>query len=395
MKNNYGGKMKGRYIHPMWIVIVVFAIGSLGFAFKRIDSKDKDRPWLGVSVIDVSKKNKKEYDLGRNEGIQISYVVDDSPADFVDLERGDLILSVDGSDLKGPRHFTRLIRKKKPGDKLSLKVIHDGKNKTIKVELASYKDKEDEHQFFYSYNFDDDESGDKYSKPPFSVFFGGLNRPYLGIHMQDMNEDLAKYFNVDVEDGVLITDVEEDSPAEEAGMKPGDILSKIDGESVEVTDDILEILGDYDSGEEVEITVVRSGKEQKITVELGESNHSFGGFNVAPHIFNFRSRMHSPDNNIIIRLRDGEPRIIIRNKIIQRMNDRIHDRINFEINDNFNFHYDLDHLIQEGIHHKLEEKLDHLQDRLHDFKFNLRDLNQFEFKPEYNRKITKEHTLYI
>ena len=54
--------MKGRYIHPMWIVIVVFAIGSLGFAFKRIDSKDKDRPWLGVSVIDVSKKNKKEYD---------------------------------------------------------------------------------------------------------------------------------------------------------------------------------------------------------------------------------------------------------------------------------------------------------------------------------------------
>ncbi len=385
--------MKGRHIQPMWIVIAVFAIASLGFAFKRIDTKDKDRPWLGVSVTDVSKRNKKEYDLGRNDGVQINYVVDNSPADYVDLERGDLILSVDGSELKGPRHFTRLLRKKKPGDKLSLKVIHDGKNKTITVELASYKDKEDENRFFYSYNFDDD-SGDKYSKP-FSLFFGGLNRPYLGVHMQDMNEDLAKYFNVDVEDGVLITDVEEDSPAEEAGMKPGDILSKIDGESVEVTDDILEILGDYDFGEEVEITVVRSGKEQKIKVELGESEHSFGGFNVAPQIFNFRGRMHSPDSNIRIRLRDGEPSIIIRNKIIERINDKIHDRINFEINDNFNFHFDFDDLIQERFHHKLEEKLEHLQDRLHDFNFNFQDLNQFEFKPEHNRKITKEHTIYI
>lgn len=373
--------MKGR-IQLMWIMITVFAIASLGFAFKRIDSKDKDRPWLGVSVMDVSKKNKKEYDLGRNSGVQISYVVDDSPADFVDLERGDLILTVDGSELKGPRHFTRLIRKKKPGDKLSLKVIHDGKNKNINVELTSYKEKEDENKFFYSYSIDDD--GPR-------VFFSGMNRPYLGVHMQDMNSDLAKYFNVEAEDGVLITDVEEESPAEEAGMKPGDILSEIDGESIEVAEDVVEILGDYDSGEEVEITIIRSGNKQKINVELGESEHSFGRFNVAPRIFNFRNMRFTPDTKIRLRFRDKDPNIIIEERIINGINDRIHDRINFEIHDNLDFHPNLDNLIQELIHQNLEEKMKHL----HDFEFDLPDFNHFEFKPDHKRTNTKEQTIYI
>lgn len=381
-----GGNMKRRQFQLIWILIAVFAIGSLGFAFKRID-KDKDRPWLGVSVMDVSKKNKKEYDLGRNEGVQVSYVIDNSPADFVDLERGDLILAVDGAKLKGPRHFTRLIRKKKPGDNLSLEVIHDGKDKTIKVELANYQDRDDESGLFYSYGFRDDEP---------AVLFAGGSRPYLGVHMQDMNEDLAKYFSVDAEDGVLITDVEEESPAEDAGMKPGDILSQIGGEAVEVTDDVLEILGDYDSGEEVELSIVRSGKAQKINVELGESDHGYGGIHIAPRIFNFRNmRRHSPDKNIRIRLRDKEPRIIINNRIIDKINDRIHDRINLEILDNFDFHYNFDNLIEERIHHNLEEKLNRLQDRIHDFEFNFQDLNHFEFKPDHKRIHTKESIIYI
>ena len=228
------------------------------------ESKDEKKAFLGVSVQEVTKKYRKKYDLKRGEGILITHVTEDSPADFADMEYGDIILSVDGSELKSPGHLTRLIRKHNPGDKVTLQVIHDGKQKSLKLELSEYGEDEDYVGFSLLQS----------SPNIFSFNIG--EKPYLGVYLQELNEDLAGYFKVDEDAGVLITEVEEDSPAEAAGIKPGDILAEIDDEEVESPEDATEILSEYDAGDEIDITVIRSGGKKKIKVELDEPSSGSG-----------------------------------------------------------------------------------------------------------------------
>ncbi len=293
--------MRRRRNNLVWLGAIVTVAGLLVWSNTGV-SGDEDRAWLGVSLQEVTKDTRKKLDLKRGEGVEVCYVTDDSPADYADLEVGDVVLAVDGVELKSPRHLTRLIRKKNPGDKVSLQVIHDGNKKNLNIELAAYDDHVDD---IHLYSFGG-------VKAPGLRFFGS-ERPYLGVHIQDMSADLAKYFNVDAGDGVLITDVEEDSPAEAAGIKAGDIFAEIDGETIESSDDVVDILSDYDPEDEVELTVIRSGKEQKIKVELEESRFGFrrGAIRIGPR-GDFRT------------LDIGEP---------HRLQIRIEERIRNEVNE--------------------------------------------------------------
>lgn len=97
------------------------------------------------------------------------------------------------------------------------------------------------------------------------------DRPYMGVSLQDLNEDLAGYFGVKPGEGVLISDVEEGSPAKEAGLKSGDILTRIEAEKVGSSDDVRDILRDYAPGDEIEVTIIRSEKKSKAKVKLRQS----------------------------------------------------------------------------------------------------------------------------
>ncbi len=99
--------------------------------------------------------------------------------------------------------------------------------------------------------------------PPF------LNRPYLGVAFQVITPELQEQEDLDEEYGALVIEVVPDSPAEEAGLKEGDIIRAVDG--AEVNDDHLlaELIGRYQPGEQIELTVIRDGRRITIDVELG------------------------------------------------------------------------------------------------------------------------------
>jgi len=101
--------------------------------------------------------------------------------------------------------------------------------------------------------------------------------PYLGVQLHELNEDLAGYFGVKEEEGVLILSVEEDSPAEEAGLKAGDIIIKFDDETVSEPEDIHEIMSELEEDDEVTIEILRHNRKQTIKVTLGETEdvHQF------------------------------------------------------------------------------------------------------------------------
>ena len=94
-------------------------------------------------------------------------------------------------------------------------------------------------------------------------------RPYIGITGININEELSKQENLEI--GVYVKSVEDFSPAEKAGIKPGDVIIKADGKDVEDMDDLNEVKNSHQIGETMTLVVTRNGEERELTVTLEET----------------------------------------------------------------------------------------------------------------------------
>jgi len=96
-------------------------------------------------------------------------------------------------------------------------------------------------------------------------------RAYLGITSVSMTPALAAAYGLPVQRGVLIVDVAPDSPAERAGLQPGDIIVRVDDRDVTRSDELQAVLAAHQPGDQVRIVVNRQGHEQTFTVTLGSA----------------------------------------------------------------------------------------------------------------------------
>ncbi len=99
---------------------------------------------------------------------------------------------------------------------------------------------------------------------------GEVSRGWLGVVIQDLTDDLAASFEYDSTDGVLVGDVPQNGPAAEAGIKPGDIIVRFNGKSVEDMNELRHMVALTTPGSEAEVEVVRDGERKTIAVEIGE-----------------------------------------------------------------------------------------------------------------------------
>ena len=98
----------------------------------------------------------------------------------------------------------------------------------------------------------------------------GVSRGYLGVYIDDLSETMAESFGYDSTDGVLVTNPIPGSPAAKAGLKAGDIITKLDGRQVRSADALRNTVARIDPGTEVEVTVFRDGETKEVTVTLGQ-----------------------------------------------------------------------------------------------------------------------------
>ncbi len=93
---------------------------------------------------------------------------------------------------------------------------------------------------------------------------------WLGVTVQDLTEDLAGYFGTADKTGVLVAKVLEKSPAQESGMKEGDIIRKFNNKDIKDVRELLDIVGSAEVGKKVKVTVLRNKKELILNAEIGE-----------------------------------------------------------------------------------------------------------------------------
>lgn len=99
---------------------------------------------------------------------------------------------------------------------------------------------------------------------------GKVTRPYLGVNVQDVTEDLAEYFGLKEAKGAIVTDVVEGSPADKAGLRRGDVILSVDDQEVTDADTLVSLIQSKKIGDKAVLLVSRNGQTQFVQVTIGE-----------------------------------------------------------------------------------------------------------------------------
>ena len=98
---------------------------------------------------------------------------------------------------------------------------------------------------------------------------GKVTRGWLGVQIQDVDEGMAKALNLEDRNGAIISQVIQDSPAEDAGVEEQDVIVSVDGEIVDNSSKLKNLISSDRPNDKTRLTVIRDGKEKKLVVTLG------------------------------------------------------------------------------------------------------------------------------
>jgi serine protease Do len=255
--------------------------------------------WLGVTPEDISADRVKDLKLSAARGVFVSEVEKDSPAEKAGLKSGDVITEFNGQHVEGVTQFRRLVRETPPGHSVAIVVSRDGRSQTLNATLSTMSD-QFRHQFRMnfgdgmrdftmnvpnwdgpalapmapmtprpamppgSYSFRTPEGGFGYG---FGSGFGIGSTPSIGIGGENVSGQLGAYFGAPDGEGVLVREVNSGSPAEKAGLKAGDVITKVAGDRVKTLGELQSKLREKREDKTVQVTVVRHGSETNLTVE--------------------------------------------------------------------------------------------------------------------------------
>lgn len=192
------------------------------------------RPRLGIRVGDITAVDAEVYGLTDVRGAEVAAVDEDGPAAEVGLEAGDVILAIDGEEIRDATDLTATLARREPGEQVRLTVFRDGERRSVTVELGEFEQAE---------------------RVEARAEAGREMERTLGFRVRPITSDLARQFELDERDGVVITSVDRYGAAAAAGVRPGQVLLRVDGERIDSVRDVEDAVQDVEPGDVVSLRV--------------------------------------------------------------------------------------------------------------------------------------------
>ncbi len=241
---NSGGPLFNLHGEVVGINTAIFSGGqNIGFAIPinvvkdllpQLKSKGKVvRGWLGVLIQKVTPEIAKNFGLKEAEGALVSDVTEGSPAEKVNIKRGDVIISYNGKQIKVMDQLPRLVAATEIGKRVKLGLMRDGKNMEVEVVIGEMK-----------------EEGLRASRKP-------ETEKDFGLVVQDITPDIAKHLGLKDKAGVIVTDVQPGSPAQNGDIKSGDVIKEIGRRPIRNINDFKEAMKRANLKEGIVILVKR------------------------------------------------------------------------------------------------------------------------------------------
>jgi serine protease Do len=187
-----------------------------------------------------------------NGGSEITEVTKGSAADKTGLKQGDVILRIGDTKVDSQEDIVKAIHQHKPMDKVVVKFKRNGKDQELTVTLGR-SNSTNLRSFNYSIP-KMEELGDM----PYAYSFNSVSRPRLGIKAQDTEDGK----------GVKVLDVDDDSPADKAGVKEGDIITEFEGKEVNSAETLATISRDSRTKYDLKLKLIRDGKAQDVEIKM-------------------------------------------------------------------------------------------------------------------------------
>jgi serine protease Do len=168
------------------------------------------RGWLGVVIQDVNQDLAEQFNLKNAKGILVSEVQPNTPASAAGLKQGDIIIRMNDAALENVADLRNKIAMMAPGSTALLDVIRDGRDKKIQVTIGEQPSNFDKQAKTPTPKNDSDTSLDKY-----------------GLSVQELTAELADRFGYQPGSGLIVSDVQDDSSAAMAGLKPGYLVEEV------------------------------------------------------------------------------------------------------------------------------------------------------------------------
>jgi serine protease Do len=286
------GFVMGRAEAPSSGMAIAVPVDVVRDVTSQIREKGRvERGWVGAGVR-----------MNEEGRVEIGEVDPDSPADLAKLREGDIILKLDAKDITSREQLGAEVRKRKPGQTVTLKIERDGKPLDVKVKLGDYPETEARREMelrfpgIFPPMGPEGEAGQPPSAPkpipgrPLQTPVPFLEmRKYIGVTCRDLNSELAVYFGVKEGTGLIIAKVSEGGPAAKAGFKVGDVIVRVDGKRMESGDTLIDLLQGKKKGDKVKVEFVRDKKPMTLAVVVEEKE--IGGDQVGTG--DFRSFLES------------------------------------------------------------------------------------------------------
>lgn len=229
--------------------------------------------WLGVGVTEIDDAKAKELKLPEEHGALLGQIVKDSPAAKAGLKEGDVVLEINGQRVEGAEQFRRMIRETPAGRTAKLTIWRDGRSQTVPVKLGKHDLNVNKAMALpksFSFNMPEiqglPDMSHMHGLQAFSLV--SPDRPILGIDAESLEGDFGAYFGAPDGEGVLVRRVFANSPAAQAGLKVGDVITALDGERIRSASDLREKILTKRDAASVELSLLRNKAGLSVTVQL-------------------------------------------------------------------------------------------------------------------------------
>jgi serine protease Do len=231
--------------------------GSVGIGFAIPVNMAKDllpqlkegkvvRGWLGVLIQEITPDLKEKFNLKENKGALVADVNPDGPADKAGIKRGDVITTFDGKEVNGFKDLPLIVSKTPVGKTVSVEVLRKGEKKSFKVKVGELKEGEE------------------------PKVAGEESQTDLGLAVQELTPELARKMGIKDAKGLVVTQVEKNSPADDAEFKAGDVIREIDQKEVQNIEEFNKIIKGYKKGDTILFLVERKGNTIFRTLKLND-----------------------------------------------------------------------------------------------------------------------------
>ena len=201
------------------------------------------RGYLGVYLQEITDELKDALDLPSLDGVLISEVMENTPASKAGIKSGDVVLEFDGEMVKDMQSFRLRVASTPVGKSVKVKIFRDGKEKILNVTMEEFPEE-------------------------VAAVGNKEEKSELGLTVIDVTDVKAQKFNLDAKRGVVVIDVELNSPASDAGIKVGDVILAIGKKEISDVNEYRAAVANLEEGKPVIFHLQRGERKLYVAVTL-------------------------------------------------------------------------------------------------------------------------------